>query len=507
MDSHFLVRSKAALINGFDSTVVQQQLVAKGLSPQQAAMVLAKPVVLKKGLHHSQAIAYVEQMEKLGVAVKLERTAVEKKVAKDIFPELLAQFSEPIAKPSMSKAFRNSAIIAMLSATIAPLIYALVVASIVFAIWHYYGFILGVDVGNIYLNILLYALPAFVGLFILAFLLSPLTALGYRDTRITLDCKRYAKLYQLCETIANAMGVPAPNRICVDDRVNASASGGLIDLMQGKLTLTLGLPLVACASVEQLVGIIAHEYGHFAQRKSMLAYSWINRVSFWLARSGYGDGIWLARLKKWRQSTDSELIIATLAVCKWLLIVVRSFFRELYIINLRLTRDMSRQMEYDADQYEVCVVGSKQFVESSKQLHYAGTAWSIANDLNSEAYFERDQLISNFSLATKTVLAAMPKEVIERINQQMKETQTQFYDTHPADYDRIKRAIKANQDGMFRSSKPASLLFHDFERLCKSVTHMQYRDTDLLDINECLTDRPSWLDTPFGKPTTLQKAG
>lgn len=193
--------------------------------------------------------------------------------------------------------------------------------------------------------------------------------------------------------------------------------------------------------------------------------------------------------------------------CKGLLLAVRNLFRLLFAINLRLTRNMSRQMEYDADQYEVAVVGSKVFVETSKRLHYAAAARAIAESLNEQAYFEQNKLVSNSSLATTAVLAAMPKALVEQINQQMRQTQTHFYDTHPADYDRIKRGITANQAGMFSNKQPARLLFKDFERLCRSVTHKQYRDAELLDIKECLTDRPSWLDSPFGEQTQMRKAG
>ncbi|WP_119393275.1 M48 family metallopeptidase [Salinibius halmophilus] len=510
MESAFLVRSKACLVKGFTPEDVVKQLVAKGLSPQQAQAVVNKPVVLKNGLSHSQAMTYVESMKKLGVQVKLERVAKSQPKAKqaDVYPQLLAQLNRQVAKPAMSRAFRNSAIVAVISSLIAPLIYFAVIALLLAAIWQYYALIMGVDVGNIYLNILLYVLPGFVAVFLLAFLLSPLISHNYQSADIELDRKRYAKLYELCSALAKAIGVPAPHTIRVSNEVNASASGSALKLLQGKLTLTIGMPLVACMTVEQVVGVIAHEYGHFAQRKSMLAYIWINRVSAWLGRCGYDDGIWLERLTKWRSETSSELIIITLAVCQGMLIAVRTLFRQLWVINLHLTRNMSRQMEYDADQYEITMVGSKKFVESSKRLHYAAAASGFASELNAMAYFEHDQLVSNTSLATQTVLAAMPSDIVERINQQMKQMQTQFYDTHPADYDRIKRAVAANQPGIFVCPLPASILFDDYERLCRSATHKAYRATgQILDLTECLTDRPNWLDAPFGEPTPLRQAG
>lgn len=506
MASCFLVRSKASPVRGEHAGDVEKKLVAKGLSAQQANSVLTKPIVLKKDLSHKDAMAYAETMTQLGVQVKLERVVAKEAKVEDIYPSVLAQFGQAVARPAMTQAFKSSVLVAMLCALVAPLIYFAVIGLLVLAIWQYYLFIVGHDLGSIYLNILAYAVPGFIGLFLLAFLMSPLFNLGYRDRNIELDKQRYAQLYQLCGKIAQAIGVPAPDSIRVDNEVNASAYGTSINIIRGKLTLTIGMPLVACMSVEQLLGIVAHEYGHFAQRKSMLAYAWINRVSSWLAGCAYGDGAWLATLNKWRDSVDSDLIVMALMACKGLLLAVRSLFRLLFEINLRLTRNMSRQMEYDADQYEVAVVGSKVFVETSKRLHYAAAARSIAESLNEQAYFEHNKLVSNSSFATALVLAAMPKALVEQINQQMRQTQTHFYDTHPADYDRIKRGITANQAGMFSNTRAARLLFKDFERLCRSVTHKQYRDAELLDIKECLTDRPSWLDSPFGEQTELRKA-
>ncbi len=53
---------------------------------------------------------------------------------------------------------------------------------------------------------------------------------------------------------------------------------------------------------------------------------------------------------------------------------------------------------------------------------------------------------------------------------------TGFFETHPSNGDRIRRARQANQPGVFHLEEPASALFSNFAVPAKQVTLLHYAD-------------------------------
>ena len=53
---------------------------------------------------------------------------------------------------------------------------------------------------------------------------------------------------------------------------------------------------------------------------------------------------------------------------------------------------------------------------------------------------------------------------------------TGIFDTHPSDGDRIRKARRADEPGVFDLDAPATLLFSNFEVLAKQVTQLHYSD-------------------------------
>jgi hypothetical protein len=78
----------------------------------------------------------------------------------------------------------------------------------------------------------------------------------------------------------------------------------------------------------------------------------------------------------------------------------------------------------------------------------------------------------------------IPPEALAALRKAVAETRTGFFDSHPADADRVvaSRALKA--DGLFRLEGPASVLFADFPALCRSVSLAYYREVLETDIHQ-----------------------
>src|SRR5690606_33534294 len=105
-------------------------------------------------------------------------------------------------------------------------------------------------------------------------------------------------IWALVERICAAVRAPVPRTIAVDADVNASASfeRGWLGFFTGNLRLTIGLPLVTGLRLDELAGVLAHEFGHFAQGGGMRVSFVVRSISGWFARVVYERDSWDQRL-------------------------------------------------------------------------------------------------------------------------------------------------------------------------------------------------------------------
>src|SRR6185503_19433346 len=100
---------------------------------------------------------------------------------------------------------------------------------------------------------------------------------------IVLDPAREPLLFNFVKRICALVGAPAPCRVDVDCQVNASASLRRA-LWSKDLVLTIGMPLASGLNMPQFAGVLAHEFGHFAQGAGMRLTYIIRQINFWFAR-------------------------------------------------------------------------------------------------------------------------------------------------------------------------------------------------------------------------------
>ena len=68
--------------------------------------------------------------------------------------------------------------------------------------------------------------------------------------------------------------------------------------------LTIGLPLVAGLSAREFGGVLAHEFGHFAQGGGMRLTAVVRGVNAWFGRVVYERDEWDETLERWSSRTD-----------------------------------------------------------------------------------------------------------------------------------------------------------------------------------------------------------
>jgi len=172
-----------------------------------------------------------------------------------------------------------------------------------------------------------------------------------------LSTEEAPRLYEEMQRLKRSLNVPSRMHVYLDESFNASAAEtrGLFGLFGTKCALTLGIPLLAAFSREQVLAVIAHEFGHFSRRHG--------RLGHWIYRARVG---WM-QIAHDAEDTDSSFDRAA----AWYARRFVPFFSARSFVH-------SRQCEYEADADAALVVGGRAFAEALTQLSVIGRFWEEA---------------------------------------------------------------------------------------------------------------------------------
>lgn len=120
--------------------------------------------------------------------------------------------------------------------------------------------------------LMIYLGPLIIGGVLVLFMIKPLFARppkGPEPHRIARSDEPL--LFDFVERLARVVGARPPAEITITMDVNAAAGfyRGARGLVTGELSLIIGLPLMAGLDLPGFAGVLAHEFGHFAQRAVM----------------------------------------------------------------------------------------------------------------------------------------------------------------------------------------------------------------------------------------------
>ena len=330
----------------------------------------------------------------------------------------------------------------------------------------------------IMLVLLSWALPAVMGPVLLAFLLKPLVAPRARPAPRRTLLRRYEEpqFFAAVEELCAALGVAAPVAIVLDERANASVSyeHGLHGLLRGRRMLTLGMPLVAAMSARQFVGVLAHEFGHFAQRGAGAGGYLINRINGWLYSRAHGHDRWDERLDAWMDEDANHYVVLLAGLTRLALAGVRGLLRGLFELSFRVSRRLSRDMEFDADRYEAAIAGSACFRATSLRLRAVHRALEDTHRANAGLWREGRLVDDLPSAAQERLRQFTPQDWQALIEEMQGDWETHYWDSHPPDSDRIEAAERSAMPGLFLDERPARLLFKDAAALFRRTTLDHY---------------------------------
>ena len=315
--------------------------------------------------------------------------------------------------------------------------------------------------------------PAAAGGILVFFMVKPLLARQQKAVEpLALDPMKEPLLFGFVEKICALVRAPVPSRIDVDCQVNASASLRR-GLWSKDLVLTIGMPLASGLDMRQFAGVLAHEFGHFAQGAGMRLTYVIRKINLWFARLVYQRDRWDVQLDKAAQTADFRIaiVLQTARGCVWL---TRRILWVLMHAGHAISCFMLRQMEYDADSYEAKLAGSDAFASTAACLPVLNAATQFAY-ADVQRSWSNNRLPENLPLLIDHKATALPADVERELSTARASARTGWFDTHPCDADRIRAARRLNEPGAFRVAKPTADLFADFDALCKAVTRHQYQ--------------------------------
>lgn len=401
---------------------------------------------------------------------------------------ILDAFDGTITRPKTGLLYHGCMFLVAGAMLVLPLIYLAMLAGLTWAVYYHAvhdwtpimtlgGFTGGGRV--VIVKFLLYFIPLFAGLVVVFFMFKPLLAgRPKRAQPLAINPADDPLLYAFISRICDVVGAPAPKRIDMDCELNASAGfrRGFRSMAGDDLVLTIGLPLVANFTARELAGVIAHEFGHFTQGAGMRLSYIIRSINLWFARVAYQRDAWDEALEDWaNEAQDGRVLIIVWAVqvSVWF---SRLVLKLLMLIGHIIAGFMLRQMEYDADAWQIKVVGSATFEATHRKLATLGAAMD-ATYRQIQARWKKDRhLPDNLSELLRQTHESLPPAVLQKIDDTLGFHRTGLFDSHPSPADRIRRSRMAGEPGIFHDDRPASSLFASFEHPARFVTLLHYTD-------------------------------
>jgi Zn-dependent protease with chaperone function len=311
-----------------------------------------------------------------------------------------------------------------------------------------------------------------------------------RSTYVPLREKDHPALFAFIRRVYQDTGSPRPRRVYASPDVNAALvyDTSLLNLfVPPQKDLLIGLGLVNAVNLSEFKAVLAHEFGHFAQRSVGLgSYLYVaNRVLYDIIYSRDA----LDRFVDGWSRQDIRISFPAWGL-KGVLWVVRKLLSGAYQgLNL-LYLSLSRQLEYNADNVAVRVSGSDALIHGLARLAFASECLNdAAQSLDAAAdhglfsddlFFHQTQAAGRLRRLRKEERAGLPPELPDnptekvQVFQPVEDGIPDRYRSHPTDHMREQNAkriyIRSPQD-----ERSPWLLFGNLAELKQQIGRVFYR--------------------------------
>ncbi|MBY0424610.1 MAG: M48 family metalloprotease, partial [Cytophagales bacterium] len=269
---------------------------------------------------------------------------------------------------------------------------------------------------------------------------------------VEITAKQEPKLFKLIEELAKEIDTQLPKKVYLTSDVNAFVfydSSFWSMFLPIRKNLAIGAGLVNTMTDVELKAIISHEFGHFSQ-KTMKTGSYVYFVNQIIYHQINENSSFENIVNQFANISNYFAIFAWLGIK--IIVVIQRALGEFYQIVNRYYLDLSREMEFQADEIAAKVAGSQALITALLRLDLANQAYSNAVDFYAQRQSEK-AVTDNIFLCQSYVLKSLAhdnkmettgevpmvtKEHISRFNRSHLVIKDQWA-SHPTTLERVNR--------------------------------------------------------------------
>ena len=374
---------------------------------------------------------------------------------------ILGGFDSRMLPPAVPLARKLSTLFVLAVLLVLPLFYVVALAALSYGL-----FWLATSSYGRALQPAVYWTGLVVGSLLLVSLLKPLLEPRRRRLAVhELAADKAALLSEFIERVCQQIDAAPPQQLQLEcsTRLAAERNGGV---------LTIGLPLAASLSVEQLGGLIAGQMALYRRGAACRPTNLIRAINGWLWRSIYEDSrfdAWLARVAS-RPGFSAAKLLVPLRAAK--LIAQAVLFVPMFIGNT-LAQGLVRQSELDADRAAARLVGRETFAATLVRQGVVDFTWEgVLAELE---FLNKEQALPD-SLPQQLALRMldMTPELCAALRDTVVKQEEKPFDSRPSDEERLAATNSEPVGGVLVSGLPARALFDDYEGMARKLTWDYY---------------------------------
>jgi len=402
----------------------------------------------------------------------------------------------------VSKKFKSQATRAIFSIILFIAVYLLLFAAAIgIAIGCGYAALLMVSAKPSFATLALGISIIAVGVFILYFMVKFMFTKNKSDySHLTeIDIDQQPELKKMIESLVTEVGTKFPKKIFLSPEVNASVfydSSFWSMILPVRKNLHIGLGLVNTTTVNELKGVLAHEFGHFSQ-KSMKVGSYVYNVNKVIHNILYDNDDYNNAMNNWAGKSGYFIILIWIAT--YFNKAVQYILQLVYkVVNLSYL-GLSREMEFHADAIAAHVVGSGPMISSMLRIDLASQSYdtvlnyyndNFSNSIVTKNVFPQQLFALNFIAQTSKIaiidnLPHITETHAERFNKSKLVIKNQW-DSHPSMQERISEFKLLNIPEATPDNRPANVLFRNISTLQEQISEKLF------------------VGIPYPKPTTSE---
>jgi Zn-dependent protease with chaperone function len=264
------------------------------------------------------------------------------------------------------------------------------------------------------------------------------------------------RLFAEIDKLADKLQSRREFAVRLDESFNAGAleTRGFLGLLGTRFVLILGVPLLASLSRDQLLAVVAHEFGHFSRRHG--------RLGHWLYRAREG---WIAYAEQVSRSGSAFDRLAALYAEQFV-----PYFSTRCFVH-------SRRCEYEADADAAFAVGGTTMAEALTRIEVISRLWGreFARELSRKQAAE-SRAPGDFYQQFIEAAHGWPVSDLERWLADALKASATVRDTHPSLSQRLSALNEAARLSEVRESAGASLLGQHWRKILNEFNEIWLRD-------------------------------